>query len=176
MKNSQEVMKFMQLFKQSLNVDLLNDPAASDLLTLRTRLIFEEMGELSDSLQALHIWKKIHKGPLAEANRRAALHDVIDGLVDVLYVCYGFFHAFGLNPDAAFDIVHISNLSKLNEHLKPVYRPDGKVLKSQYFKPPDFKDLINAAYGPPSIRPRQRSGQTSDATQSESASLARTLC
>ncbi len=38
--------------------------------------------------------------------------------------------------EAAFDEVHNSNMSKLDKNGNPIYREDGKVLKSdQYFKP-----------------------------------------
>ena len=38
--------------------------------------------------------------------------------------------------DASFDEVHASNMSKLGEDGKPIYREDGKILKGpNYFKP-----------------------------------------
>ena len=45
--------------------------------------------------------------------------------------------------DAAFDEVHNSNMSKLDSTGKPIFRADGKVLKSdQYFKP-NLNQFIN---------------------------------
>lgn len=53
----------------------------------------------------------------------------------------------------AFDIVHASNMSKLDENGKPVIngengvfderKPLGKVLKSNLFVSPDFSELLN---------------------------------
>ena len=45
--------------------------------------------------------------------------------------------------EAAFNEVHNSNMSKLDKNGNPIYREDGKVLKSdQYFKP-NLKQFIN---------------------------------
>ena len=38
--------------------------------------------------------------------------------------------------------VHKSNMSKLGEDGKPVYREDGKVLKGPNYQPPDLSDLV----------------------------------
>lgn len=48
--------------------------------------------------------------------------------------------------DLAFEEVHNSNMSKLNEHGKPIFREDGKILKgANYFKP-NLKQFINPKY------------------------------
>jgi predicted HAD superfamily Cof-like phosphohydrolase len=43
------------------------------------------------------------------------------------------------------DRVHKSNMSKLGEDGKPLYRADGKVLKGPNYQPPNLKDLIENA-------------------------------
>ena len=43
--------------------------------------------------------------------------------------------------DAIFDRVHESNMSKLGDDGKPIYREDGKVLKSSKYKEPDLNGL-----------------------------------
>jgi predicted HAD superfamily Cof-like phosphohydrolase len=42
----------------------------------------------------------------------------------------------------ALDRVHESNLSKLGEDGKPIYREDGKVLKGPNYQPPNLTDLV----------------------------------
>lgn len=42
----------------------------------------------------------------------------------------------------AFRRVHLSNMSKLGEDGKPIWRDDGKVLKGPNYKEPDLKDLL----------------------------------
>ena len=44
--------------------------------------------------------------------------------------------------DEALNRVHESNMSKLGEDGKPIYREDGKVLKGPHYKPPNLTDLI----------------------------------
>lgn len=43
--------------------------------------------------------------------------------------------------DEAFRRVHISNMSKLGDDGKPIYREDGKVLKGPNYQPPVLEDL-----------------------------------
>ena len=38
--------------------------------------------------------------------------------------------------------VHQSNLSKLGNDGKPVFRADGKLMKGPNYRPPDLEDLI----------------------------------
>ena len=63
-------------------------------------------------------------------------------LADLVYVCYQYAENMGWFLDEAMNRVHESNLSKLDEDGKPIYREDGKVLKGPNYKPPDLSDLI----------------------------------
>ena len=63
-------------------------------------------------------------------------------LADLVYVCYQFAENMGWFLDEALNRVHESNLSKLDEDGKPIYREDGKVLKGPNYKPPDLSDLF----------------------------------
>ena len=96
----------------------------AELLVLRKNLIREEVNEV---LQAI-------------ANESAA--DVLKELVDVVVVCVGMADTYGWDFDTAFSRVHDSNMSKLGNDGKPLYRADGKVLKSENYKPPKLNDLM----------------------------------
>ena len=63
-------------------------------------------------------------------------------LADLVYVCYQYATNMGWNLDEALNRVHVSNLSKLDEDGKPIYRNDGKVLKGPNYSPPNLKDLV----------------------------------
>ena len=63
-------------------------------------------------------------------------------LADLVYVCYQYAENMGWFLDEALDRVHKSNMSKLGEDGKPIYREDGKVLKGPNYKPPDLSDLL----------------------------------
>ena len=45
--------------------------------------------------------------------------------------------------ERAFDAVHASNLSKLDDEGKPIRREDGKILKGPNYKAPDMQPLAN---------------------------------
>lgn len=42
----------------------------------------------------------------------------------------------------AFEEVHRSNMSKLDENGKPIYREDGKITKGPNFFPPNLKQFL----------------------------------
>lgn len=57
------------------------------------------------------------------------------------YFAKHFGHNLGLLEDA-FDEVHMSNMSKLDENGNPIFREDGKVMKSHLFSEPDLKTIL----------------------------------
>jgi len=63
-------------------------------------------------------------------------------LADLVYVCYQMAASQDWDLDEAMRRVHQSNMSKLGEDGKPIYRADGKVLKGPNYKPPYLNDLI----------------------------------
>ena len=63
-------------------------------------------------------------------------------LSDLVYVCYQYAANMGWDLDEAMFRVHQSNMSKLDEEGKPIYREDGKVLKGPNYKPPNLEDLV----------------------------------
>ena len=68
--------------------------------------------------------------------------DVLKELCDLVYVCIGFATTYGWAFDTAFNRVHKSNMSKLDKEGNPIYREDGKVIKSDCYQPPKLKDLV----------------------------------
>jgi len=63
-------------------------------------------------------------------------------LTDLLYVVWQFAENMGWDLDEAWERVHESNMSKLDENGKPIYREDGKVLKGPFYKNPILGDLV----------------------------------
>ena len=68
--------------------------------------------------------------------------DLIKELSDLVFVCYQFAAAFNLDLDKAMTLVFESNMSKLDEQGKPIFRPDGKVLKGPKYKAPDLMSCV----------------------------------
>ena len=63
-------------------------------------------------------------------------------LADLVYVCYQYAENMRWDLDKAIHLVHESNMSKLDEYGKPIFREDGKVLKGPNYKPPNLADLV----------------------------------
>ncbi len=73
-----------------------------------------------------------------EAAGRGDLVEVADALGDMLYILCGTILSHGLQDmiGEVFEEIQRSNMSKLDANGKPIYREDGKVMKSnRYFKP-----------------------------------------
>ncbi len=68
--------------------------------------------------------------------------EALKELADLIYVCYQYAENMGWDLDEALHRVHLSNMSKLDDEGKPIYRDDGKVLKGPNYKPPTLTDLI----------------------------------
>jgi len=80
---------------------------------------------------------------LRDAATTPANHfEVLKELSDLVFVCYQFAATYGLDLDAAMDRVFESNMSKLGDDGKPIYREDGKVLKGPNYKKPRLDDLV----------------------------------
>jgi len=121
--NFNKVNVFMDAFGQEVK----RSPEFPDLDTvaLRYELIREELQELFVAM--------------AEKD----MVEVADALTDILYVTYGAGHAFGIDLDACFREVQRSNMSKLGEDGKPIYREDGKILKGPDYSEPDLKKVLD---------------------------------
>jgi len=103
---------------------------SSDYDLMKFDLIEEEFHEASEAF--------LHEDPLDSTSAEALLKE----LVDLLYVVYGYANYRGWDIDTAFNRVHSSNMSKLGEDGKPIYREDGKVLKGPNYRKPNLMDLV----------------------------------
>ena len=68
--------------------------------------------------------------------------DQLKELADLVFVCYQMAASQEWDLDEAMRRVYESNMSKLGEDGKPIYRADGKVLKGPNYKPPTLTDLV----------------------------------
>ena len=120
--NFEKVENFMRAFGQ----DVKTQPELAEFNTaeLRFELITEEVEELATAID------------------NDDIVEIADALTDILYVVYGAGHAYGIDLDECFSEVHRSNMSKLGEDGKPLYREDGKVLKGPEYFPPNLEDVI----------------------------------
>ena len=72
------------------------------------------------------------------ANSSGDLVEVVDAAADILYLAFGLVIEHGLQHiiEDVFSAVQASNLSKLDDNGEPLYREDGKVIKSSNFFTP----------------------------------------
>ena len=123
MSNFSKVGIFMKTFGQEVKD---NPSFSTDKINkLRIDLIKEELEELT------------------EAMKNKDLLEVADALTDILYVTYGAGHAFGINLDKCFEEVQNSNMSKLDENGKPIYKDSGKVMKGPSYFKPDLSKFVS---------------------------------
>jgi len=113
-----KVRAFHNAFKQENGIIPTNLDAKD--FELRHRLMAEENDEY------------------LEACKKNDLIGIADALGDKLYILCGTILKHGLQNkiEDVFAEIHESNMSKLDEDGKPIFREDGKILKSsKYFKP-----------------------------------------
>ena len=124
-KQLEDVAVFHRTYKQPI----LNTPQIPSLkrCELRYELIKEELGEFKEAYES---------GDLVKC---------ADALVDLSYVINGSYLEFGLGniQEELFDEVQKSNMSKLDINGEVLYHPTGKVKKSDLFKEPDLKSIID---------------------------------
>ncbi len=80
-----------------------------------------------------------------EACKNNDIIEIADALGDQLYILFGTILKHGLEHkiEDVYDEIHRSNMSKLDENGKPIYREDGKVLKSNLYFKPNIKKILN---------------------------------
>jgi predicted HAD superfamily Cof-like phosphohydrolase len=123
----QQVEKFHEAFQISNNYQPTVNLSQSDI-ELRHRLMAEENEEY------------------LEAAKNGDIVEVADALGDMLYILCGTILKHGMQDkiEEVFREIQSSNMSKLDKDGQPIFREDGKVMKSdQYFKP-DISKILNS--------------------------------
>lgn len=116
--------------------DAFNHPVAEELTIIpqeRINLRYQLMKEENDEYLA--------------AAEEGNIVEIADALGDMLYILCGTILEHGLQHkiEEVFDEIQRSNMSKLGEDGKAIYREDGKILKGQnYFKPNIHNVLSNS--------------------------------
>ena len=123
-------------FHEVMNLPV-NSPFNVELLKLRKKLILEEtqelIAELDDAIEQLQTDSRTVLRPTFE--------NMCKEMSDVQYALSGLAVSFGLPIEEAFDATHDSNMSKLGNDGKPVYREDGKITKGPNYHKPDLSHL-----------------------------------
>ena len=120
-----KVREFHDVFKVPAN----ENPTAvlrRELAELRHRLMQEENDEY------------------LEACEKGDINLIADALGDQMYILFGTIISHGLQHkiEEVFDEIHRSNMSKLDDNRSPIFREDGKVMKSNNYFTPDIKSIL----------------------------------
>lgn len=117
----------------------------TERLNMRMGLIAEEFSELVEAVygeKAGEIVRDSYKEALGNDQNNRDIVETADALADLVYVIYGMTLECGIDLEAVLKEVQASNMSKLGEDGKPIYREDGKVLKGPNFFEPDIKKAL----------------------------------
>jgi len=126
-------------FHRAMGTDVAMQPR-TDLLALREKLLIEECNEVCQELNVIEM--AVAQGKPVTKEQWAAL---LKELADLQYVLSGTIISFSAIHGAfspAFNRVHSSNMSKLDDEGKPVFNEYGKVTKGPNYKAPTLEDLI----------------------------------
>ncbi|MCH2224889.1 MAG: nucleoside triphosphate pyrophosphohydrolase family protein [Crocinitomicaceae bacterium] len=79
-----------------------------------------------------------------EAAKNGDLVEVADALGDQLYILCGTILKHGMQHKITevFEEIQRSNMSKLDENGKAIYREDGKIMKSELYFKPNIKSIL----------------------------------
>lgn len=79
-----------------------------------------------------------------EACKRGDLVEIADALGDKMYILFGSILKHGLQYkiEEIFDEIQKSNMSKLDDNGQPIFREDGKIMKSKNYFKPDIKKIL----------------------------------
>ena len=139
------VAQFMKAMEQPVGVGF----NSLDGILLGLKLIREESTELeSEGSELIRQFlllsiggKKIADSDIKDEVQETACK-FIKELADLCYVVYWLAAKIGIDLDAAVNLVHKSNMSKLDSKGKPIKRADGKILKGPNYKEPDMSEIL----------------------------------
>ena len=132
----EEARRFREVFGQEMLDNISHYGFVKQKLwDMQCDLIEEEAAEFLEAADEV----------FADPENNVRRQELLKELSDLVFVCYQFAAAFNLDLDEALRRVFESNMSKLDEQGKPIYREDGKVLKGPNYLPPDLTHLFPQA-------------------------------
>ncbi|WP_445710262.1 hypothetical protein [Flavobacterium sp.] len=122
-------LEAVRLFHNTYGLGVSNELKA-DLGIQKNALRFELMKEENEEY--------------LDAVKNNDIVEIADALGDMLYILCGTILEHGLQDkiEAVFDEIQRSNMSKLGEDGKPIYREDGKVMKGPNYFKPNFEAIL----------------------------------
>lgn len=124
-------IKHVKKFHESFGIDnqlIPNANISEKTYKLRYKLMQEENNEYLD------------------ACKNGDLNEIADALGDMMYILCGTILSHGLQDkiELIFEEIQKSNMSKLDKNGNPIYREDGKILKSENYFKPNISKILDA--------------------------------
>ena len=124
-------IKHVKKFHESFGIDnqlIPNANISEKTYKLRYKLMQEENNEYLD------------------ACKNGDLNEIADALGDLMYILCGTILSHGLQDkiELIFEEIQKSNMSKLDKNGNPIYRKDGKILKSENYFKPNISKILNS--------------------------------
>lgn len=119
------------LIKGVCHIGEINVNTPNEVLSARRTIINEEV-----NTEMFPLLDRIIENGGATLEQKA---EMLDHIVDSVYVLLGLAANLGLPFDPAFGIVHAFNMQKLLGPKGPIFREDGKVMKPEGWEPPNAK-------------------------------------
>ena len=125
-----EIIEHVATFHTSFGIENNQSPTLLD--EAGSRLRFELMKEENEEY--------------LEATKHGDMVEIADALGDQLYILCGTLLRHGLQHkiEEVFLEIQRSNMSKLDADGNPIYREDGKVLKSELYFKPNIRSVLNS--------------------------------
>ena len=106
--------------------------------------IFKEMADVIYVVAHFYNTMPVYAPELISEERNQAIQTILDEAAEVVSMVSAKLHLPLPLILAAYERVHLSNMSKLGEDGKPVYREDGKVMKGPNYHKPDMAPVVEA--------------------------------
>jgi predicted HAD superfamily Cof-like phosphohydrolase len=144
MNHLEQAIQFRETYRQPI-LSRYSDRIASGLrealdtktLNMQLGCINEEARELNEAVEQFAEAYGGEQSALLEAKAH-----MLKELADLAYVCYQLAAFLGLDLHAALDLVHESNMSKLDPDGNPIFNEKGKVMKGPGYRAPDLSGLV----------------------------------
>ena len=126
-----EVIEHVETFHNAFGIENKNAPT-HEISPAEGKLRFDLMREENEEY--------------LEAVKDGDLVEIADALGDMLYILCGTILKHGMQHKIGevFEEIQRSNMSKLDSNGDPIYREDGKVLKSDLYFKPNIKHILNS--------------------------------
>lgn len=125
------IIEAVERFHNAFRIENNYAPTATigeDQIELRHRLMQEENDEY------------------LQAAKNGDVIEIADALGDQLYILCGTILKHGMQHKIieVFEEIQRSNMSKLDKDGNPIYREDGKVMKSELYFKPDIRKILES--------------------------------